>query len=98
MNDYNNIIKKLDKLIDIQLEILLHLNNQQRPLVTKKEKSNTKEFKLAQPTTQELDYWLINRYFLKEKFNLVSAPQFDICMLYRETGDDSIFDRFKKKK
>lgn len=96
MEDFNEkVIQRLDRIIEIQTRILNCLNTQERKLEIKSTKRKTQ---LDLPSVEDVDYWLLNRHYLKSKFKLVSTPQFDTCIAYKNTGDDSIFDRFKKIK
>ncbi|WP_027127101.1 hypothetical protein [Gelidibacter mesophilus] len=90
------IIQRLDRLIELQEDILKLLSNQHQK--TTKNYTPTKENpKTPTPDPDDLKQWFVERYKLKEQFNLVAAPQFHVYMKYKNTRDDSVFDRFKKQ-
>jgi hypothetical protein len=96
MEDSNSkVIERLDRIIEIQSSILYLLNKEKHEL---NNNSTKRKAKLSLPDVADVDYWLTNRQYLKNKFKLVATPQFDICVLYKKTGDGSIFDQFKKIK
>lgn len=96
-NNNSEIIERFDKLNQILGEILLFLKQGYQP-VEPVNKPRTKQTQITLPDDEDVDYWLMNRHIIKKKFKLVSTPQFDICIKYKNTGNDRLFDPYKKIK
>lgn len=100
MNHNLEIInQKLDKILIQQDQILNKLNNLPINYNLPKHKSENTFKKLDPNISREQLYYevLKNRNSIKEKFNLMQAPQFEKIVTYLKNGDPKIFDGLKRK-
>ena len=92
------LLGKIDTVMETQQRILYRLDQsliypkiQEKKVVTKNKKEKEKE------AIEEYKQLLIHGPRIREKFNLIAAPQAPRILAYIKTGDPAIFDGLKRR-
>ena len=92
------LLEKMDRVMETQREILDRLDQsiiypkiQEKHPAAKTKKEEGKE------AIEEYKLLLIHGPRIREKFNLVSAPQSNRILAYLRTGNPAIFDGLKRR-
>jgi hypothetical protein len=88
---------KIDKLLQLQLRLIKSVNLKSSPnkinIISDKKFEGTKANQLSD---NEIDKWLMGRDIIKKKFNLKTTPKINAVLQYLATGNDEIFDNYKR--
>ena len=93
------LLEKVDRIMETQQEIkdrldqsIIYSKIQEKNTAAKTKKEEEKE------AIEEYKQLLTHGHRIREKYNLVSAPQSNKILAYLRTGNPAIFDGLKRKK